>query len=107
MGKKNVGPVVRHTTITPDKEKLDTMIRKFLPAVIAHAHKKRERDGWEDFKDEKNLLALRKELLKVVRHGMLGRKDLEEEIALLACVIWSLRKQHRKNILDTVMEDFE
>lgn len=106
MKGKKMGPTVRHTTISPDKDQLESMILKFIPAVVTCAHKKREADGWVAFKDERNLLTLRKDLLKLVRCGMLERKDLEEEIALLACVIWFLRKQNRKSLMDTMVGDF-
>lgn len=47
-------------------------------------------------KEPKDILPLRKELLKTVKQGMGARKNLEVEIAMLACMVWWNRKEVAK-----------
>ena len=52
-------------------------------------------DKWSDASDEE-LLRLRKMLVIATRKGMLERRDMEMEIAMLACFVWWNRLEVEK-----------
>ena len=101
--KKSTKPIVTHRKVSQEAQKLRKVWKKFGEAVLAKGLKKaREgRKGWENH-SEGNLLSLRKELVAHIKKGMLGRKDQEEDIALLAMMVWfhRLEQEARDAILN-------
>lgn len=87
----------KHSKSVREVGRLKRIMAHFCKHVCAYAEKKAKRDPkwrvWQDEPTVENLLALRKSLVAMVKKGMLDRKDLEEEIAVLAGLIWFMRQE--------------
>ena len=87
---------IRHFNTGAKRRKL----RGVLKVFVGELEKKLESsikvmDDWDDMSGEK-LLNLRRELVGAVKQGMLDRKDMEIEIAMLACFVWWNRLEGEK-----------
>ena len=87
---------IRHFNTGAKRRKL----RGVLKVFVRELEKKLESsikvmDDWDDMSGEK-LLGLRRMLVATTKQGMLARKDMEIEIALLACFVWWNRLESEK-----------
>lgn len=87
---------IRHFNTGAKRRKL----RGVLKIFVGDLEKKLESsikvmNDWDNVSDKK-LLDLRRELVAVTKQGMLERKDMEIEIALLACFVWWNRLESEK-----------
>jgi hypothetical protein len=92
-------PKIRHSTAGKDVRKL----KRLLHAFVKEAENKTARNLHRGVKlvnlqdaSEENLLAQRKELVSLVKAGMLKREDKEIEIAVQAAIVWFLRLEEAK-----------
>jgi len=87
---KTPAPKVIHRATGNETRKIKKVISVFSKRMSDRAEQlliAGELPKWDDSSDD-NLLNMRRFLVRSVREGMLERKDLEEEIALMACFVW-------------------
>lgn len=87
----------KHSKTVKEIGRLKRILRHFLVRVIGYAERKAKKDPkwrlWLEEPTVENLLAMRKALVAMVKKGMLERKDCEEEIVILAGLIWFMRQE--------------
>lgn len=100
---KKLKPVVKHRKTSQEMRKIKRAWAKFSEVTLAKAEQKigEGKGGWE-IHDKGSILSLRKSLVAHIKKGMLQRKDQEEDIALLAMMVWFHRvtQEERDRILE-------
>ena len=80
---------IRHTPVAKYRKQFRSVMEAFAKEV-SHSS-----DSYVDLQtfatNDTNLLTHRRALVRMVKEGMLERKDMEPEIAMLAAIVWYLR----------------
>jgi len=94
---KAQAPKIRHRNIGLERRRLRNALESFTKAIQAEAEKQM-RNGRALLIDPtpEILLSNRKDLVALIKEGMLERKDQEQLIAFKAMVVWFLRLEDDK-----------
>jgi len=101
--------ITRHLNTSLEKKKIRRLMNAFVKQMTKtatqHVIKNRGAEeslfGWDKYSDE-NLLNMRRRLVRVVKEGVHERQNKEEEIALVAAMVWFLRLKQEER--DRMME---
>ena len=87
--KETKKPKIRHAKVDlREKQKLTGVLTHFFKKVVIPKAHMKQLEGMAGWDNPDNLLELRKQLVAHIKEGMLGRKDQEEDIAILAAFVW-------------------